>query len=119
MDQQGFGQSRNTDDETVAAGEYGQQHLLDDPLLADDEFAELVAHAPVALSQVVGQRDIVGRVQGILRLRRAIHLGTSSGSGKRLSIVAAVETSLLHRGGVQAQQQFLRLEIIWRDFERI
>ena len=41
LDQAGLGQARHADQEHVAAGQDGDQRLVDDPLLAEDDPADL------------------------------------------------------------------------------
>src|SRR5262249_49608814 len=49
LDQQRLGEPGHTSDEAVAAGEQRDQHLLDDVVLAHDDFAQLGENALTAL----------------------------------------------------------------------
>jgi hypothetical protein len=45
LDEQGLGQPGHAGQQTVPAGEERNQHLIDDVVLADDDFAELAKNA--------------------------------------------------------------------------
>jgi hypothetical protein len=59
VNQQRLGEAGNADDKAVAAGQYGQHDLLDDGVLAYDQFAQFGAQPRIALDQVLGETDIV------------------------------------------------------------
>ena len=59
-DQQRLGQARHAFQQGVAAGEDGDQHLLDHFVLADDDLGQLVADAVVGLLAVLHGGDVVG-----------------------------------------------------------
>ncbi len=61
-DEQRLREAGHADDQTVAADEQREQHLVDDVLLADDELAQLVLDALAAGVHPVGQSDVLGRI---------------------------------------------------------
>ena len=58
-DQQGLGQAGHAHQQHVAAGEEGDQHLLDHLLLADDDLGDLGAHGAVRVPQAVDPGGVV------------------------------------------------------------
>ena len=62
-DQQRLREAGHADDEAVAADEEREQDQLDDVVLADDPFAELVDDLLPADFHLVRERDVVGRFQ--------------------------------------------------------
>ena len=63
-DQQRLRKTGHTDDQAVAADEQREQHLVDDRLLPDDQFAELGFDAPAPLVHLVGEGDVFRRIHG-------------------------------------------------------
>ena len=74
MDQQGLGETGHADDQAVAAGHYGNQHLLDDALLADDQLCQFLAGPPAARAQIVGESDVVFSLQACRLFCFGIHV---------------------------------------------
>ena len=63
MNQQRFGQTRDADDQAVAADEERQQHFMHDVVLSDDQFSQLGNNAVAALFHPLSQCDVVWRLQ--------------------------------------------------------
>ena len=59
VDQQGLGQAGDADEEAVAAGEDGDQELLDDLSLADDDLAHLGLEALEGVAEAFDGGDVV------------------------------------------------------------
>ena len=57
-DHQRLGQARHADEQAVAAGEDGDEQLLEHALLADDDLAQLLADAAVAVVEPLDGGDV-------------------------------------------------------------
>jgi hypothetical protein len=83
---QGLGQARHADHEAVAAGKDGREQIVDDLLLADDHFADLLPERDPRLAEAFerGRVDLGGR--GVLKTCELA--GAELGHGKVLDQVS-------------------------------
>jgi hypothetical protein len=73
VNQQRLGQSRDADDQAVAADEERQQHELHRVALADDELLELRDDLIAAVLHPIGQRHVIRRLDVHDLLRHTLH----------------------------------------------
>ena len=105
LDQQRLGQSGHAGDQAVSAGEERHQHLVDDRVLADDDFADLVQDAVAPEGNALGdrwrfslRRRVASMCQRIddfvdfhpVRLRRELHIARILGGIRPFPAVAHV-----------------------------
>jgi hypothetical protein len=64
-DEQRLGEAGHAHQQRVTAGEEADGELLDDLVLADDDFFELIAEAAVNLAEFINGGDVVLRKRGV------------------------------------------------------
>lgn len=92
-DQEGLAQTGHADEETVTVGEEGDEELLDDLVLADDDPADFALHGFTTAGKQLRRGDVVeglaGRYNGAWVLHGAM-LTRCSGTVKAAGVTAQV-----------------------------
>src|SRR3546814_2940977 len=78
LDQAGLGEARHADEQAMAAGQQGDQGLIDHRLLAEDDTADRLAHEAELVAQIVDlfseprSEEHTSELQSLMRISYAV-----------------------------------------------